>query len=120
MNGWKVRRRGLATATIMALLSAADTGAAELDPAAVGFKLPDQFNWKGNATAGDANTVLYDDPSPCSPSTDTVRPHGSVRVKPSFLPLNDRMYLLISPNPKSCVSSSNVCPFSHVPFAAVM
>jgi hypothetical protein len=48
MNGWKVTRRGLATATIMALLSAADIGAAELDPAAVVFKLPDQINWKEN------------------------------------------------------------------------
>jgi len=33
MNGWKVRRRELATATMLALLSAAGTGAAELDPA---------------------------------------------------------------------------------------
>ena len=63
MNRWKVARRGLFTATLMALLSLAGTGAAELDPAAVIFKLPDQIKWNENATAGNANAVLYGDPS---------------------------------------------------------
>ena len=63
MNGWKVARRGLATTTVLALLLPAGIGATELDPAAVVFKLPDQINWKENATAGNANAVLYGDPS---------------------------------------------------------
>jgi hypothetical protein len=63
MNRWKVALRGLSAATVMALLSLAGTGAAELDPAAVVFKLPDQIKWNENATAGNANAVLYGDPS---------------------------------------------------------
>jgi hypothetical protein len=62
-NRWKVALRGLSAATLMALLSLAGTGAAELDPAAVVFKLPDQIKWNENATAGNANAVLYGDPS---------------------------------------------------------
>jgi hypothetical protein len=63
MSGWKFMRRGAVMATLLALLSPAGTGAAELDPAAVVFKLPDQINWKESATAGNANAVLYGDPS---------------------------------------------------------
>ena len=37
--------------------------AADLDPAAVVFKLPDQIKWTENPAAGNANAVLYGDPS---------------------------------------------------------
>ena len=95
MNGWKVRRRGLATATMLALLSAAGTGAAELDPAAVVFKLPDQINWKENATAGNANAVLYGDPSKPGLYIVLVKWHAGHMSHPHFHP-NDRFITVIS------------------------
>jgi hypothetical protein len=44
VSGWKFVRRGAVMTTLLALLSPAGIGAAELDPAAVVFKLPDQLS----------------------------------------------------------------------------
>jgi hypothetical protein len=70
MSGWKFMRRGAVMATLLALLSPAGTGAAELDPVAVVFKLPDQINWKESATAGNewrstGNTNRREPPIAC-------------------------------------------------------
>ena len=95
MNGSKVARRGLATATVLALLSPVGTGAAELDPAAAVFKLPDQINWKENATAGNANAVLYGDPSKPGLYIVLVKWHAGHVSHPHFHP-NDRFITVIS------------------------
>ena len=80
---------------MLALLSAAGTGAAELDPAAVVFKLPDQINWKENATAGNANAVLYGDPSKPGLYIVLVKWHAGHMSHPHFHP-NDRFITVIS------------------------
>jgi quercetin dioxygenase-like cupin family protein len=49
--------------TVASLLWAAGTaGAAELDPAAVAFKLPDQIPWKAAANGGPQTAVMLGDP----------------------------------------------------------
>jgi len=95
MNGWKGWRRGMATAMVLTLFSTARAGAAELDPAAVVFKLPDQINWKENSTAGNANAVLYGDPSKPGLYLVLVRWHAGHMSHPHFHP-NDRFITVIS------------------------
>jgi hypothetical protein len=94
-NRWKVALRGLSAATLMALLSLAGTGAAELDPAAVVFKLPDQIKWNENATAGNANAVLYGDPSKPGLYIVLVKWHAGHMSHSHFHP-NDRLITVIS------------------------
>lgn len=91
---WKIRapRDGHGHAV---LLSPAGTLAAELDPAAVVFELPDQITWKESATAGNANAVLYGDPSEPSPYIVSVKWHAGHMSHPHFH-LNDRFITVIS------------------------
>jgi hypothetical protein len=56
MNGWIVARRGLATATVMTLLSLAPALPSSTRPLR-------SLNCPTNATSGSANAVLYGDPS---------------------------------------------------------
>ena len=95
MSGWKFMRRGAVMATLLALLSPAGTGAAELDQAAVVFKLPDQINWKESATAGNADAVLYGDPSKPGLYIVLVKWHAGHMSHPHFHP-NDRFITVIS------------------------
>jgi hypothetical protein len=95
MNGWKVVRRGLASGIALMLLSPAGTGATELDPAAVVFKMPDQIQWKENTTAGNANAVLYGDPSKPGLYIVLVKWHAGHMSHPHFHP-NDRFITVIS------------------------
>jgi hypothetical protein len=95
MNGWKGLRRGMATAMVLALFSTARNGAAELDPPAVVFKLPDQINWKENSIAGNANAVLYGDPSKPGLYIVLVKWHAGHMSHPHFHP-NDRFITVIS------------------------
>jgi hypothetical protein len=94
-DGGKFVRRGTVRATLLVLLSPAGTLAAELDPAAVVFELPDQINWKESATAGNANAVLYGDPSEPSPYIVSVKWHAGHMSHPHFH-LNDRFITVIS------------------------
>src|ERR1700746_1375018 len=53
--------RWLMAGVLVSVFSAAS--AADLDPKAVVYKLPDQIKWNENPAAGNANAVLYGDPS---------------------------------------------------------
>ena len=60
-----------------------------------GFKLPDPINWKENATAGNANAVLYGDPSKPGLYIVLVKWHAGHMSHPHFHP-NDRFITVIS------------------------
>ena len=53
----------LAVATAAMALMYGMGQAAELNSAAVIYKLPDQIKWNENPNAGNANAVLYGDPT---------------------------------------------------------
>ena len=84
---------------LMAVVSLAVTlsGAArsaELNPAAVVFKLPDQIAWKVNPSGAD-NAVLYGDPTKPGLYIVLVRWHAGHMSHPHFHP-NDRFITVIS------------------------
>jgi hypothetical protein len=56
-------RRLLIAAPILALGSATTANAAELNPAALVYQLPDQVKWNPPSIAGSQNVVLVGDPS---------------------------------------------------------
>ena len=57
------RRRLVLTAAIFALGSVMPGDAAELDPSALVYKLPDQIKWNPPSAAGSQNAVLVGDPA---------------------------------------------------------
>ena len=57
------RRRLVLTAAIFALGVVTPGGAAELDPSALVYKLPDQIKWNPPSAAGSQNAVLVGDPA---------------------------------------------------------
>ena len=62
MNGWKVRAEGGHDHGVGAVIASRHRRY-RTRPRSSSLKLPDQINWKENATAGNANAVLYGDPS---------------------------------------------------------
>ncbi|MGB7714378.1 MAG: cupin domain-containing protein, partial [Pseudolabrys sp.] len=57
------QRRLVLTAAIFALGLVMPGGAAELDPSALVYKLPDQIKWNPPSAAGSQNAVLVGDPA---------------------------------------------------------
>jgi hypothetical protein len=87
-------RRIVAAALVVGLLGPA--AAAELDPAAVIYKLPKDIQWKDSPTGGSANMVLVGDPS--KPGLYVVLNKwkaGNNFSRPHFHP-NDRFITVVS------------------------
>jgi hypothetical protein len=57
------RRQSILVPALALIMSSKVAGAAELNPAAVTFKLPDQINWSAPTPAGNQSAVLAGDPS---------------------------------------------------------
>jgi hypothetical protein len=93
MKGRTMLRRAVTAGVLVRGLFAAR--AAELDPAAVVFKLPDQIKWTENPAAGNANAVLYGDPSKPGLYIVLVKWHPGHMSHPHFHP-NDRFITVIS------------------------
>jgi quercetin dioxygenase-like cupin family protein len=93
MNGLSLLRCGLAAGGVLLALPAAR--AADLDPAAVIYKLPDAIKWTENPGSGSANAVLYGDPSKPGLYIVLVKWHPGHMSHPHFHP-NDRFITVIS------------------------
>jgi hypothetical protein len=93
MKGRTMLHRAMTAGVLVCGLSAAR--AADLDPAAVVFKLPDQIKWTENPAAGNANAVLYGDPSKPGLYIVLVKWHPGHMSHPHFHP-NDRFITVIS------------------------
>jgi hypothetical protein len=95
LNQWNNLYCGLTVAALLSVSSAMSTGAAELNPAAVAFNLPDQIKWNENAATGNANAVLYGDPAKPGLYILLVKWHAGHMSHPHFHP-NDRFITVIS------------------------
>ncbi len=93
MKGRALLRRALTAGGLVCGLPAASS--ADLDPKAVIFKLPDQIQWTENAASGNANAVVYGDPSKPGPYIVLVKWHAGHMSHPHFHP-NDRFITVIS------------------------
>jgi hypothetical protein len=89
-----MHRLGLAAALAAPLLWAGGAMAADLNPAAVTYTLPDKINWKINPNGAD-NAVLLGDPSKEGLYIVLVRWHAGHMSHPHFHP-NDRFITVIS------------------------
>jgi hypothetical protein len=87
-------RRLASRALLAALLSAGGAMAADLNPAAVTYTLPDKINWKINPNGAD-NAVLLGDPAKEGLYIVLVRWHAGHMSHPHFHP-NDRFITVIS------------------------
>src|SRR5215471_7353230 len=87
-------RRVVLTAAVLSGMSLSGV-AAELDPAAVTFKLPDHIPWKENPQAGNASAVLFGDPSKPGPYIVLTKWYTGHMSRPHFHP-NDRFITVIS------------------------
>jgi hypothetical protein len=87
-------RRVIAAAFVIGLLGPA--AAAELNPAAVVFKLPDQIQWKAGGSPGVEQAVMVGDPSkPGFYAVFTKWKAGNHFSHPHFHP-NDRFITVVS------------------------
>jgi hypothetical protein len=89
-----MRRLAIAAALAVAPLAGTMTTAAELNPAAVVYKLPDQIEWKVNSNGADS-AVLYGDPSKEGLYIQLMRWHAGHMSHPHFHP-HDRFITVIS------------------------
>jgi hypothetical protein len=85
--------RWLMAGVLGSVFSAAS--AADLDPKAVVYKLPDQIKWNENPAAGNANAVLYGDPSKTGLYIVLAKWYPGHMSRPHFHP-NDRFITVIS------------------------
>jgi hypothetical protein len=95
MQGWRCISLGLCAGIVSLISSMPGTIAADLDPKAVIFKLPDQIPWKENAASGNANAVLFGDPSKPGLYIVLTKWHAGHMSHPHFHP-NDRFITVIS------------------------
>jgi hypothetical protein len=82
-------------AVFLGLGAASATGAVELDPKIVGFKLPDQIPWVDNPRAGNRTAVLQGDPTKAGPYAMLLTWLPGNMSRPHFHP-NDRFFIVVS------------------------
>jgi hypothetical protein len=95
MQFWRCISLGLCAGIASFISSMPGTIAADLDPKAVIFKLPDQIPWKENAASGNASAVLFGDPSKPGLYIVLTKWHAGHMSHPHFHP-NDRFITVIS------------------------
>jgi hypothetical protein len=94
MSGLKRKLLGSAIG-LLAMLAATVTGAQQLDPKVVGFKLPDQITWTDNTRAGNRTAVLQGDPAKPGPYAVLLQWLPGNMSRPHFHP-NDRFFIVVS------------------------
>src|ERR1700754_665749 len=87
--------RLVAAAGMLVVMSLATVGAQQLDPKIVGFKLPDQIEWKTNPAGTSRNAVRQGDPSKAGPYAMLLQWLPGNMSRPHFHP-NDRFFIVVS------------------------
>ena len=90
-----LRMKLVGAAVALAAMSIATVEAQQLDPKVVGFKLPDQIEWKTNPAGTNRSAVLFGDPSQPGPYVVRVKWLPGNMSRPHFHP-NDRFFVVIS------------------------
>ena len=85
----------VAAVAVFAAMSIAPLQAQQLDPKIVGFKLPDQIEWKTNPAGTNRNAVLQGDPSKPGPYAMLLQWLPGNMSRPHFHP-NDRFFIVVS------------------------
>ena len=80
---------------VVAAMSVATARAQQLDPKVVGFKLPDQIEWKTNPAGTNRSVVLQGDPSKPGPYAMLLQWLPGNMSRPHFHP-NDRFFIVVS------------------------
>ena len=80
---------------VVAAMSVAPATAQQLDPKVVGFKLPDQIEWKTNPAGTNRSAVLQGDPSKPGPYAMLLQWLPGNMSRPHFHP-NDRFFIVVS------------------------
>jgi hypothetical protein len=88
-------RKFVAAGAGLALMSLASVSAQELDPKVIGFKLPDQIEWKTNPAGTNRTAVLQGDPSKPGPYAQLLQWLPGNMSRPHFHP-NDRFFIVLS------------------------
>src|SRR5437764_539048 len=87
-------KRIMLAGAALALVSASPVAQTTLDPAIVGFKLPDQIVWKDNPS-GSRTAVLQGDPTKAGPYAVLLQWLPGKMSRPHFHP-NDRFFIVLS------------------------
>ncbi len=80
---------------VVAAMSVAPATAQQLDPKVVGFKLPDQIEWKANPAGTNRSVVLQGDPTKPGPYAMLLQWLPGNMSRPHFHP-NDRFFIVVS------------------------
>jgi hypothetical protein len=80
---------------LAAMSVAAAAQAPQVDPKIVGFKLPDQIEWKANPAGTNRSAVLQGDPSKAGPYAMLLQWLPGNMSRPHFHP-NDRFFIVVS------------------------
>ena len=80
---------------VVAAMSIAPATAQQLDPKVVGFKLPDQIEWKANPAGTNRSAVLQGDPAKPGPYAMLLQWLPGNMSRPHFHP-NDRFFIVVS------------------------
>lgn len=85
--------RRLAVALLL-LCAAGAASAADLNPKAVSFILPDNIQWKDNAAGTNSSALLYGDPAKPGPYAMLLKWKPGNMSRPHFHP-NDRFFMVM-------------------------
>ena len=89
-----MRLRIVGAVFALVAMSMATAAAQQVDPKVVGFKLPDQIEWKSNPS-GSRTAVLQGDPSKPGPYAVLLQWLPGKMSRPHFHP-NDRFFIVVS------------------------
>src|SRR6185503_15385128 len=85
----------VSAALLLLVLSMTNPDAQQVDPKIVGFKLPDQIEWKTNPAGTNRSAVLQGDPSKPGPYAVLLQWLPGNMSRPHFHP-NDRFFIVVS------------------------
>lgn len=85
----------LLLSALAAMFVAGASGAADLDPKAVTYVLPDKIQWRDNAAGTNQSAILYGDPSKPGPYAMLIKWKAGNMSRPHFHP-NDRFFMVLS------------------------
>ena len=90
-----LRTLAVAGILVVGVTTAAAASAAELDPKAISYTLPDKIQWHDNAAGTNSSAILYGDPTKAEPYAMLLRWKAGNMSRPHFHP-NDRYFVVLS------------------------